>query len=126
MSNAELGKTYENGEVIMNEGEAGNHMYVIQEGQAEVVLTGEAGEVNLSILVPGDVFGEMAIFTESPRSATVRALGKVRVLTVDGKGFLNRILEDPSLAFRILRKMSHRIEVLNKEVLRLKGIEGRS
>ena len=69
---------------------------------------------------PGDVFGEMSLFTGAPRSATVRAKGSARVLTIDKRGFLKRVHEDPSLAFSILYKMSTRIHELSQEVARLK------
>jgi CRP-like cAMP-binding protein len=51
----------------------------------------------------------------------VRALGDVRVLTIDKKTFLRRVHEDPSLAFRILQKMSYRIRELDTELVRLKS-----
>jgi CRP-like cAMP-binding protein len=61
----------------------------------------------------------MALFERMPRSATVRALGEVRVLTIDKKTFLRQVHEDPSLAFRILQKMSYRIRELDTELFRL-------
>jgi CRP-like cAMP-binding protein len=61
----------------------------------------------------------MALFEKDVRSATVRPLGEVRLLTVDKKMFLRKIHEDPSLAFRIMQKMSHRIRDLNNELMRL-------
>jgi CRP-like cAMP-binding protein len=62
----------------------------------------------------------MAIFEHDVRSATVRALGEVRALTIDKRTFLRRITEDPSLAFRIVEKMSHRIREMNNKLVRLK------
>jgi CRP-like cAMP-binding protein len=55
------------------------------------------------------------------RSATVKALGRARILTVDRKGFLRRVQEDPSLAFRVLQTMSGRIRELTDEVARLRA-----
>jgi CRP-like cAMP-binding protein len=54
----------------------------------------------------------MAIFEHEVRTATVRAVGEARVLTIDKKNFLRGIHEDPSLAFRIVETMSHRIRDL--------------
>lgn len=116
-----LGKTYRNGEVVVRQGESGDCMYVIQAGQAEVLQEKDGKEVRLAVLGEEDVFGEMALFEREVRSATVRALGDVRVLTVDKKTFLRRIQEDPSLAFRILQKMSHRIRQSNTELVRIKA-----
>jgi len=116
----ELGKVYEDGECICRQGEPGDCMYVVQKGELEVVLDDPNGEILLSVLKPGDVFGEMALFTRQPRSATVRTRGKARVLTIDKRTFLRRVHEDPSLAFRILQKMSQRIEELNEQLRLLK------
>jgi CRP-like cAMP-binding protein len=114
-----LGKVYGDGEEIVRQGETGDCMYIIQTGQAEAIQGKEGKEVRLAVLGEGDVFGEMALFERMPRSATVRALGDVRVLTIDKKTFLRRVHEDPSLAFRILQKMSFRIRELDTELFRL-------
>ena len=114
-----LGKVYGDGEEIVRQGETGDCMYVIQTGQAEAIQGKEGKEVRLAVLGVGDVFGEMALFERMPRSATVRALGDVRVLTIDKKTFLRQVHEDPSLAFRILQKMSYRIRELDTELFRL-------
>lgn len=115
-----LGKTYNDGESITVEGEKGHCMFIVQQGNVTVVTGNSTEEIVLSTLGPGDVFGEMSLFTGAPRSATVRAKGSARVLTIDKRGFLKRVHEDPSLAFSILHKMSSRIHELNQEVARLK------
>ena len=120
MEHGALGKVYRNGEAIVRQGESGDCMYVIQAGQVEVIQEREGKEIRLSVLDEGDVFGEMALFEREARSATVRALGDARVLTVDKKTFLRRVHEDPSFAFRILQKMSHRIRELDAELVRVK------
>jgi len=115
-----LGKEYEDQEVICRQGEAGNFMYVVQSGRAVVTHEDGGTESVVGNLAPGDVFGEMAIFDRQPRSATVRAMGSARILTLDKRAFLRRVHEDPTLAFRILERMSQRIRSLNEEVSRLK------
>jgi CRP-like cAMP-binding protein len=109
---ASLGKNYRSGEVIVQQGEAGNCMYVVQEGEVEAVAEGDGKEMRLRKLGPNDFFGEMALFGTETRSATVRALGAARVLTIDKKSFLGGIQEDPSLAFRVVKVMSQRIRDL--------------
>jgi CRP/FNR family cyclic AMP-dependent transcriptional regulator len=116
-----LGKVHEDGEVIFRQGEVGDCMYVIQEGQAEVVVEQEGEEERLALLDEGGFFGEMAIFENEVRMATVRAVGSARVLTVDKKSFLRRIHEDPSLAYRMVQTMSRRIRELDAEVVQLRA-----
>ena len=114
-----LGKVYRPGEVIVRQGDVGDCMYVIQSGKVEVVLEKEGKEIRLAELGEGEFFGEMALFEKDVRSATVRPLGEVRVLTVDKKMFLRKIHDDPSLAFTIMQKMSRRIRELDRELMRI-------
>jgi hypothetical protein len=120
MKGGSLGKVYPDRAVIIRQGEVGECMYVIQDGQVEVLAEKDGLEVRLAVLGEGEYFGEMAVFEHEVRSATVRAMGPVRVLTVDKKTLLRRIHEDPSLAFRILQKMSQRIRDMNSELSQFK------
>lgn len=114
-----MGKLYQDGEYIVREGEAGECMYVIQSGKVEVVRRDREKEFCLAVLGDGDCFGEMALFEREVRSASVRALGEVWVLTLEKRTFLRRVHEDPSLAFRILEKLSRRIRQLNDSLVRV-------
>ena len=121
MDGGVLGRDYSDGDVICRQGERGDRMYVIQAGRASVIHEEGGFEAVVGELGAGDIFGEMAIFDHQPRSATVRANGKARVLTLDKKAFLSHVHEDPSLAYRVLEEMSQRIRILDAEVSRLKG-----
>jgi CRP-like cAMP-binding protein len=120
MKSGELGKTYSNGEVIIKQGEPGDCMYVIQSGEVEIVKDKDGREIQIAIRKTGDFFGEMALFSREVRSATVKAFGEVRVLTVDKKNLLKSIQKDPSLAFRIIETLSKRIRDLSEEITPLK------
>lgn len=111
-----LGRIYEDGEVIVRQGEAGDCMYVIQEGLVEVVVESGEQEIHIAIRGEGEFFGEMAIFEQEVRMATVRALGQARILTIDQQNFMRRIHEDPSLAYRIVRTMSQRIRAMTDRI----------
>ena len=116
-----LGRMYQDGEVIVRQGEVGDCMFVIQEGQVEIVAGKGDQELRLNVLDAGDFFGEMAIVEREVRAATVRAMGATRILTIDKKNFLRRIHEDPSLAYNLVQTMSRRIRELDAEVTRLRG-----
>jgi len=109
---ANLGKEYKDGEVIVRQGEMGDCMFVIQEGEVEAVAEADGRELRLRTMGKNEFFGEMALFEKAVRTATIRAIGPTRVLTIDKKNFLGGIHEDPSLAFRIVQTMSHRIRDL--------------
>ena len=121
MSSGALGREYKGGDVIVRQGEMGDCMYVIQEGEVEVVRVDNGSIIRLAVLGRGDFFGEMSVFEKEVRSATVRALDRVRVITVDKKTFMRRIQEDPTLAFRIFQTMASRIKQLNEELVAIKS-----
>lgn len=120
MQSGILGREYSDGEVICRQGEPGDCMFVVQSGRAVVMRSQDGAEITVGDVGVGEVFGEMAIFDRQPRSATVRARGSARILTLDKRAFLRRVHEDPTLAFQILQRMSQRIRDLNEEVSRLR------
>jgi CRP-like cAMP-binding protein len=113
---ASLGKEYKDGEVIFRQGEVGKCMFVIQEGEVEAVAEADGKELRLRTMGPNEFFGEMALFEKETRTATIRAIRPTRVLTIDKKNFLGGIHEDPSLAFRIVQTMSHRVRDLTERL----------
>ncbi|MHC4504933.1 MAG: Crp/Fnr family transcriptional regulator [Planctomycetota bacterium] len=121
MAEGGLGTTYNDGEIIVRQGDVGDRMFVLQKGRAQILVEKDGRETPIRVADEGELIGEMAIFERDVRSATVRALGEVRVLTVDKKNFLKRIHEDPSLAFRVVQTMSRRIRELSDELARLKA-----
>ena len=116
MKERELGKTYKDGEVVCQEGEEGEDMFVIQSGEVTVIKNTNKGEIAITTLKAGEIFGEMALFEKLPRSATVKALGTARILTIDKTGFIPRVSKDPTLAFKILESMSKRVRKLTEEL----------
>ena len=116
----QLGRAYRNGEIVFEEGSMGRDMYVIQDGEVEILKgTGES-QFRLAVLGKGQIFGEMALFENLPRSATVRVKGKARILTVDARAFLSKVSADPTLAFHILKEMSQRVRRLDDEIKQLR------
>lgn len=114
MTSGTLGRIYEDGDVIIRQGDPGDCMYVIQSGSVEVVLEDGSHSVPVAVLAEGDFFGEMALFEREVRSATVRARGQARILTVDRTNLLRRIHEDPTLAFRVIETLSHRLRQMDR------------
>lgn len=112
-----MGKAFRDQEYIVQQGEIGDCMYVIQSGTVEVIRRSGDKEFSLAVLGEGEFFGEMALFDREVRSASVRALGEVWVLTLEKKSFLRHVRRDPSMAFRVLEKMAHRIRALDSKIV---------
>lgn len=120
-----LGRTFGPGEVIVRQGETGDCMYVIQDGDVDVLKEKNGIQTIVDTMHAGDIFGEMAIIERTVRSSTVRASSTVRVLTIDKKTFIRRVQEDPSLALSVLKAMSQRVRKLDLEVAALKQVLSR-
>jgi CRP-like cAMP-binding protein len=120
MKKGGLGKMYKDGDVIVRQGDVGSSMYVIQDGEVEVIRSHNGNSVSLAVLSRGDFFGEISLFGNEKRSATVRAIDDVRVITVEKRIFLRRIQEDLTLAFRIFQTMAARVNEMNSELVVLK------
>ncbi len=112
-----LGKDYKDGDNIFEENSIGREMYIILTGKVKVIKEKDGVETTLATLEEGDFFGEMSLFDNNPRSATVRALGNIKLLEINQKNFLKKISRDPSLAFRMLEKMSQRIRKTDDKIL---------
>jgi CRP-like cAMP-binding protein len=126
MKSGALGRVYRDGEVIMQQGEVGDCMYVVQEGRVGIYVERDGREVLLREPVEEEiVLGEMALLGSEVRSATVKAHGEARVLTVDKKAFLRRVHEDPSVVFQVVRTLSQRVRELSAEVARLRAESGK-
>lgn len=114
-----LGKLYEAGEIIIKENEEESNMFVVQTGEVEVFKMGkDQKEIFLATMKEGDIFGEMSMFDDAPRSASVRAArGGTRILTLTKKTLLRRIQDDPFLFLFIIKNMSKRIRRMDNELI---------
>jgi CRP-like cAMP-binding protein len=102
-------RTFNQGEIIFSEYELGDTFYLIQSGRVQLVkLVGEI-ERTLDILHPSEMFGEMAILEDSPRSATAIALDEVKVLEFNSQNFEILLLGNPQIALKLLKMFCKRI-----------------
>jgi len=98
------------GEVIFAEGTKGDMMYVILEGEIEILKAAQAGsDKTLDILNPGEFFGEMALLEEAPRSATTVALTDCKLLEFNRANFEVLMAGQPQIVLNLLKLFSKRI-----------------
>ncbi|MDR0690175.1 MAG: Crp/Fnr family transcriptional regulator [Spirochaetaceae bacterium] len=102
-------RTFLPGEVIFAEFEPGNTFYFIQSGQVKLIKLIEDVEKTLDVLQPSEMFGEMAILEDSPRSATAVAQDVVKVLEFNRKNFEVLMSGNPQIALKLLKLFVRRI-----------------
>ncbi len=117
-------QTFEDGEVVVREGEETREMFIIRSGRIEILKQVGGHEVRLAVLERGSFFGEMSLLEGLPRSATARAIGKTELVVLRPGSLLVQIRRDPTFAFELLQQMSHRVRDLNdKLVLKVASAE---
>jgi HEAT repeat protein len=97
------------GAILCRAGEEGNAMYIIVSGKVRVQKDADANEKDLAIRGEGDFVGEMAIVESAPRMATLRALGELRVLVIDGEAFTVILRDRPEVSISVMKTLSRRL-----------------
>jgi CRP-like cAMP-binding protein len=106
---ARFAKTYQKGDIIFCEYEPGDTFYLIQSGRVEILKIMDDMQKTLDILEPGELFGEMAILEEAPRSATALAMDKVVALEFNRENFEVLMQGNPQIALKLLKLFTKRI-----------------
>jgi CRP/FNR family transcriptional regulator, cyclic AMP receptor protein len=94
------------GERLTEEGRGGREFFILVEG----AVTVRRGGRKLTDLGPGDWFGEIAILTHKPRTATVTASSAVRLLVISDRSFRRLVETTPRIALKVLRSVAERLE----------------
>ncbi len=111
-------RTFQPGEVIVEEGRTGNGLYVILSGRVEVVKgLGGAKPHRAAVLGQGEPFGEMALLGDWKRSASIRALEESECLGMDRWVFLAHLQGEPQLAIRLLQVLARRLADTNEKLV---------
>ncbi len=103
------------GEILFNEGDKGDAMYLIREGKIKITKGRGADEKVLAVLKEGDFFGEMAIIDGSPRSATATSVENTSLLVIDKETFRNKIKENPLIEY-VLETLSRRLRATDEQI----------
>lgn len=105
-------ETFTDGEVIAEQGEPGDAMFVIVSGEVRVCIRTNDKDTEVARRMSGDFVGELAIINREPRNATLIASGEVRTLCIDHKNFEGLIRERPEVSMVIIQVLSRRLKEL--------------
>ena len=110
VSNFTFQKNFSPGELIVEEGRTGNGLYAIISGNVEAVKgLGTEQERTVNRLGSGEVFGEMALLGEWPRTASVRAVDEVECLGIDRWVFLTQLERHPQVGIKMLQVLAQKL-----------------
>jgi CRP-like cAMP-binding protein len=103
-------RNFGKGEVVFSQGERGEALYGVASGRVRISATGTGGqEVFLSIMEPGDTFGEIAVMDGLPRTAGATALDQTRLIVINRADFLHLLEQEPNLAIHLLKLLCRRL-----------------
>ena len=97
------------GATIYREGEAADAVFVIEDGEVEVLRQGVAGPVRLAVLGRGEIFGETGVIMDEPRSTTMRTLVETRLLRVERDEFIEAFSRNNPIGLPLLRMLCQRL-----------------
>jgi len=96
--------------LILQQGDPGHCLHIVYSGQVRVFVASETGqEMTVDILSKGDVFGEMALLSNHPRSASVMALQKTQTLVLQRAEFHRYLRDCPEIGINILEVLTNRL-----------------
>jgi CRP/FNR family transcriptional regulator len=105
------------GEVVFREGDESNTCYVVRSGHARAVREHADGrQIALATFGPGDIFGELAMFDDEKRSATVETIDELEVLAILGPDMRRLMLRRPQLAVALAASLSRRLRTTNERL----------
>lgn len=107
------------GAVIFREGEAGDALYIVRSGRAEILKVVDGEEVVLAVHGPGGFFGEMALLEDLARSATARTAEPTELVEVSRKAFEIHLQENPRSFLEITRELSSRLRETDSLIIGL-------
>jgi CRP/FNR family transcriptional regulator, cyclic AMP receptor protein len=110
-------RSYPANTVLITEGDQVGSLYVLLEGRVKVFASDDAGrEVILSILGPGEYFGELSLVDEAPRSASVMSLTPVKLMAITQSQVRQCLTENTELAFNLIRALTREVRVLTDNI----------
>jgi CRP/FNR family transcriptional regulator len=112
-------RTFASGEIVFREGDASDTCYVIRAGHARAVLEHPDGRsITLAQFGPGEIFGELAMLGEEPRSATVESIEDLMAIAILGPDMRRLLREHPEISIRLIASLGRRLREANDRLSR--------
>ena len=105
------------GSILFKEGDEGEHLYVIIDGKLKLgTSSGDGRENLLSILGPGEMFGELSLFDPGPRTSTATAVTDAKLLSLSHEKVIPWLKQNPEVSLQLLTRLSQRLRRTNEAV----------
>ncbi len=122
-------RTYRAGERLFEKGDEGDSAYIVLEGEVDVLVPTNGSEHSVAVLGRGEIFGELAVICDQPRSTAIAARTDLAVLRLERNDVLNLVREFPDISVELVRVLGKRLERTTRELSQalaeLEGLAGR-
>jgi CRP/FNR family transcriptional regulator, cyclic AMP receptor protein len=119
VSAVSVARRFEGGEVVFREGDTGDSCYVVRSGVARAIRHHSDGRsITLAHFTAGDIFGELAMFDDEPRSATVEVIEDTEVIAIPGRDMQRLVGEHPELGVKLIAALAQRLRATNERLAR--------
>jgi CRP/FNR family cyclic AMP-dependent transcriptional regulator len=119
-----VARTFQDLEIIFEEGDYGDEMYIVHSGTVNLVKQSTGGEILVATIQPGEFFGEMALVDNAPRSVgAVAGADQTRLLTLDRDKFLFLVSHQPAFALTVMHVLCQRIREMNERLSELERVQ---
>ena len=115
---------FDPGQVLFNVGESADAAYIVIEGTAEISVPTPAGPIVVNHVGRNEIVGEIAIFGDVPRTATVTALTRLETLKISKELFIKVIRENPDAAIELIRILAARLANTTHQLTRTRSGAG--
>ena len=118
-------KTFAPEQRVFQEGDPSDFAYIVEYGNVQIYREIGGHTVRLAVLGKGDIFGEMGLIDDRPRSASAKALNDVAVTPIDSARFVELLRDDPDKTLPIIRVLFERLRTMNDRYIdSLEGVVG--
>ena len=113
-----MGETlnYRDGERLFEQGDEGDAAYIVLDGAVDVLVPTDAGEISVAVLGKKEIFGEMAVLCDQPRTTAIAAKGTLTVLRLERRAILDMLREFPDISIEFIKVLAGRLETTSREL----------
>lgn len=108
--------TFRAGDSLFHQGDTGDALYIIIEGDADVLVDAPGGPMTVATLGKNDFVGDIAVLCDVPRTATVTAKSELITMRISKELFFQLVSQFPEIAIGIMRELAHRLDVTTRKL----------
>ena len=108
--------TFKPGDSLFHQGDVGDALYIIVEGDAEVLVDAPGGPMTVATMGKNDFVGDIAVLCDVPRTATVTATSELITMRISKELFFQLVGQFPEIAIEIMRVLAHRLDVTTRQL----------